>query len=240
LRIRSPLFFTLILLALALAACAPQVKTMSESPAPGMAKSEMPATEAPMMTAEAMPATEAPMATADDMTESEGDMSTPVPEQPGSMQTPAWFSASLTDARSGQVFTVNDFAGKVVLVETLAQWCSNCLKQQKQVLELHSRLGERDDFISLGLDIDPNEDIDSLKGYLERNGFHWTYSVAPPEVAREIANLYGEQFLNPPSTPMLVIDRHGEAHLLPFGIKSAAELEEALKPFLDESMSASG
>jgi hypothetical protein len=59
-------------------------------------------------------------------------------------------------------------------------------------------------------------------------------------VAREIANLYGEQFLNPPSTPMLVIDRHGEAHLLPFGIKSAAELEEALKPFLDESMSASG
>lgn len=235
-RIRISFLFTLILLALALAACAPQVKTMSESPAQDMATSEMPATEAPMATAEAMPATEAPLATADSMATATQDAM----EMPGSMETPAWFSASLTDARSGEVFTVNDFAGKVVLVETLAQWCSNCLKQQKQVLELHSRLGERDDFISLGLDIDPNEDIVSLKGYLERNGFHWIYSVAPPEVAREIANLYGEQFLNPPSTPMLVIDRHGEAHLLPFGIKSAADLEEALKPFLDESMSASG
>ena len=153
---------------------------MSESPAQDMATSEMPATEAPMATAEAMPATEAPMATADSMPTATQDAM----EMPGSMETPAWFSASLTDARSGEVFTVNDFAGKVVLVETLAQWCSNCLKQQKQVLELHSRLGERDDFISLGLDIDPNEDIDSLKGYLERNGFHWTYSVAPPEVAR--------------------------------------------------------
>jgi hypothetical protein len=35
---------------------------------------------------------------------------------------------------------------------------------------------------------------------------------------------------------MLIIDRHGEAHLLPFGIKDAAELMKALEPFLSEEM----
>jgi hypothetical protein len=31
---------------------------------------------------------------------------------------------------------------------------------------------------------------------------------------------------------MLIIDRDGEAHPLPFGIKSAADLQAALEPFL--------
>jgi cytochrome oxidase Cu insertion factor (SCO1/SenC/PrrC family) len=157
-------------------------------------------------------------------------------DQPGSMETPAWFDASLTNASSGETFTINDFAGKVVLVETFAQWCTNCLQQQKQVVELHTSLGERDDFISLGLDIDPNENVDMLKKYLDQHGFNWLYSIAPPEVSNEIASLYGDQFLNPTSTPMLIVDRHGEAHPLPFGIKSAAELEQALQPYLDEGM----
>jgi hypothetical protein len=55
-------------------------------------------------------------------------------------------------------------------------------------------------------------------------------------VAREIGQLYGDQFLNPPSTPMLIVDRHGEVHLLPFGRKSADDLQEALAPFLNDGM----
>jgi len=152
------------------------------------------------------------------------------------MSSPAWFGAALTDARSGQTFSINDFKGKVVLVETMAMWCSNCLKQQTQVKALHEALGMHDDFVSIGLDIDPNENVAALKGYVEDKGFDWYYAVSPVDVSREIASLYGDQFLNPPSTPILVIDRHGQAHPLPFGIKSADELMQAIQPFLDESM----
>ena len=56
------------------------------------------------------------------------------------------------------------------------------------------------------------------------------------EVAREIGQLYGDQFLNPPSTPMLIVDRQGKVHLLPFGRKTAEDLQEALAPFLDVEM----
>jgi thiol-disulfide isomerase/thioredoxin len=150
------------------------------------------------------------------------------------VELPAWFSASLTDVTTGQPFAIADYQGKVVLVETLAVWCSNCLKQQREVLALHEALGERDDFVSVGLDIDLNESADQLKAHAVRNGFDWTYAIATPEVAREISNLYGVNFLNPPSTPMLIIDRGGQAHPLPFGIKRAADLQAALEPFLSE------
>jgi hypothetical protein len=49
-------------------------------------------------------------------------------------------------------------------------------------------------------------------------------------------SLFGNQFLNPPSTPMLIIDRKGGVHPLPFGIKTAEDLQKALEPFLSDSM----
>jgi cytochrome oxidase Cu insertion factor (SCO1/SenC/PrrC family) len=148
---------------------------------------------------------------------------------------PDWYNWEFTDVNSGAVMRVADFQGKVVLVETLAMWCSNCYRQQQEVLRLHGLLGERDDFLSLGIDIDPNEDSQALSAYTAENGFDWVYTVASPEVIEEISVLYGVQYLNPPSTPMLIIDRSGEAHLLPFGIKSAEDLQSALEPYLNES-----
>jgi cytochrome oxidase Cu insertion factor (SCO1/SenC/PrrC family) len=166
--------------------------------------------------------------------------STPSPEamdeQGAMMEMPAWFAANLSDVRSGENFTINDLAGKVILVESMAIWCPTCLRQQMQVSELHTLLGERDDFASVGLGIDPNENAEQLKAYIESNGFDWRYAIAPVDVSREIAQLYGDQFVNPPSAPMLIIDRHGGAHPLPFGVKDAQSLMEALEPFLNEEM----
>ncbi len=147
-------------------------------------------------------------------------------------QYPDWYGVSLTDINSGENFSIEDNIGKVYLVETLAVWCSNCLKQQQEVKRFHDLLGERDDFESLGINIDPNEDTALLADYVRKNGFDWLYVVASDEVINEISALYGPQFLNPPSTPMLIIDRQGNPHPLGFGIKSAEELLAAVTPFL--------
>ncbi|HAV75740.1 MAG TPA: hypothetical protein DCX53_00135 [Anaerolineae bacterium] len=151
-------------------------------------------------------------------------------------ETPAWFSVAMTDVNTGASFTINDLKGKVILVETMAVWCSNCFRQQTQVKALHETLGDRDDFVSIGMDIDPNEDASKLQSFISSNSFDWMYVVAPADVSRDLASLYGGQFLNPPSTPMLIIDRHGIAHPLPFGIKSADDLLQAIQPHLDEAM----
>lgn len=148
------------------------------------------------------------------------------------MELPDWFETELTNVNTGEPFKFADFENKVVLVETMAVWCSNCLRQQREVVALHELLGDQPNLVSVALDIDPNETHDILKAHTDKNGFDWVYAVAPPEVAREIGQLYGAQFLNPPATPMLIIDQHGQAHPLPFGHKTAASLQEALAPFL--------
>ncbi len=152
------------------------------------------------------------------------------------MKPPAWFDISFTDARTGQNFTINSFKGKVVLVETMAVWCSSCYAQQEQIKAYHDLLGKNTDLVSLSLDIDPNEKADTLKSYVNKTSFDWLYAVSSTDVSRGIAQAYGDQFLNPPSTPILIIDRHGVAHPLPFGIKSAQDLMKAIQPYLDEKM----
>jgi len=151
------------------------------------------------------------------------------------MELPLWFETELTNVNTGETFKIADFSGKVVLVETMAVWCSNCLRQQREVQALHDLLGDQPNLVSVALDIDPNETPDILKAHTDKNGFDWVYAVAPAEAARDISQLYGGQFLNPPATPMLIIDRHGQAHPLPFGHKSAPSLQESLAPFLSEA-----
>lgn len=253
--LRLNLFALLLIATLALAACgqpadsaqpaAPTADAMMEAtdsamekPADGaMASAEMAAEDDAMMKDEGGDEAMMDDASHDDAMagdEMAGDGDAMMDE--AAVDLPAWSNVELTDVNSGEGFRIADHQGQVVLVETLAVWCSNCLKQQKQVKALHEILGERDDFVSVGLDIDLNEDAGKLRGHAERNEFDWVYAVATPEVAREIGQLYGNLFLNPPSTPMLIVDRSGQVHPLPFGIKSAADLQEALAPFLAEMM----
>lgn len=152
------------------------------------------------------------------------------------MMTPSFFETPLTNVNNGDSFTISDFAGKVVLVENLAMWCSNCKKQQEQVKVLIQALDMDPDFIAIGFDIDPNEKGADLKKYTDSNGFNWIYAVPPQEVLNEIGNLLGANFLNPPSAPIFIIDRKGGIHPMPFGVKRADELKNFIDPFLAEGM----
>ena len=150
------------------------------------------------------------------------------------MAAPAWFSATLNNVRTGEDFSINDFKGKVVLVETLAMWCPNCVVQANEVRELHKLLDKPEDLVSVSLDVDVNEDAAMLKEYASKYGFDWRFAVAPLEVARALGNLYTAQYLNPPLSPMLVIDRQGNVHHLEYGLKKAEALQKFLEPYLAE------
>jgi len=156
--------------------------------------------------------------------------STSTPE-PASVK-PEWFDIELTNVQTGETFTMNDYAGKVVLVETMAIWCPNCLFQANEVRKMHKLLDNPDDVISVSLDVDVNEDGASLKDYSTEYGFEWRFAIAPLEVARALGNLYSAQYLNPPLSPMLIIDRNGEVHQLEYGQKSAENLLSSVQPYL--------
>lgn len=222
---RKTLIFGFLALALLLAACSPAKSDEMMDKKPTEAMMEKPTEETMARDATATP---------DAMMEAK--LTEAMSGESGMMEATAWFGVSLTNVRAGETFTINDFKGQVVLVEPMAQWCPSCKKQQEQVKLLNEQLGMPADFVTVALDVAPNEDAASLKSYAESNGFDWNYAIAPVEVSREIGNLYGDNFINPPSTPILIIDRKGEVHPLPFGIKSAEDLMKAVEPFLKDGM----
>lgn len=147
---------------------------------------------------------------------------------------PEWFDLPLTNARTGEIFTVNDFKGKVILIESMAIWCPNCIVQAHEVRKLHDLLVNENDLVSISLDVDINETTAELKSYVEDYGFDWYFAVAYLDVARALGNLYGANYLNPPAAPMLLIDRNGIAHKLEFGRKNTDELLILVSPFLEK------
>jgi cytochrome oxidase Cu insertion factor (SCO1/SenC/PrrC family) len=161
----------------------------------------------------------------------------PVPQSTtaaASTTSPDWYDVELIDAQTGASFTMNDYAGKVVLLETMAIWCPNCIVQGNEVRNLRQKLGRPEDLISVSLDVDFNEDQASLKEYASGFGFDWHFAVAPLLVARALGNLYSAQYLNPPLSPMLIIDRDGNVHELEYGLKDAATLLKIVEPYLAE------
>ncbi len=146
--------------------------------------------------------------------------------------TPDWFNVQLTDVQTGQPFTIHDLAGKVVLVETMAEWCPACRVQEDEVKKLHSLLGHRPDVVSISLDVEDQEDAASLQEYASFWGYDWRFALAPLEVQRALGNLYSAEYLNPPFIPMLVIDRQGKVYGLPYGLKNAGSLQLTLARFL--------
>ena len=145
-----------------------------------------------------------------------------------------WFSMEMTDVQTGKTFTMNDYAGKVVLLETMAIWCPNCIVQATQVKKLHKALGNPDDLISVTLDVDSNENEADLKEYASSYGLDWHFAVAPLLVERALVNLYSAEYLNPPLSPMLIIDRKGNVHQLKYGIKDVETLQKIVEPYLEK------
>jgi thiol-disulfide isomerase/thioredoxin len=156
----------------------------------------------------------------------------PATSTPALTTTPDWFNIKMTDVRTGKTFAISDFAGKVVLIETIAEWCPNCLFQQGETRKMVKQLGNPEDLILISLDVDSHEDEASLKKYTEDFGFEWRFAVASLEVERALGNLYNAEYLNPPLEPMLLIDRQGNAHQLEYGQKEADKLQKIVEPYL--------
>ncbi len=156
------------------------------------------------------------------------------PEPDGTAERPEWFGLEMADATTGETFTIDEFEGQVVLLETMAVWCPTCKKQADEMARLLELLGYPEDLVSVSLDVDMGEDEDLLRRYAEKYGYDWRFAVAPLLVARALGNEYSAQYLNPPLAPMLVIDREGNVLGLPFGgVKSAESLRGVVEPLLE-------
>jgi hypothetical protein len=134
-----------------------------------------------------------------------------------------WLDIELTDAASGETYTLAGLAGDVVAIEPMAIWCTNCKRQQDNVKTAYPEIEGADvTYISLG--IDPGENPAALAEYAERGGYEWTFSQSTIEFSRALSDLFGPQILSAPSTPLIVLDASGEVVFQDFGFHDPEKL----------------
>ena len=148
------------------------------------------------------------------------------PIGPGAPADDPWRTAELRDVRSGETLRLTDLAGRLVVIEPMAIWCSTCRAQQNDVRAALASMNGAD-IVYVSLDVDPNETGPDLARYADEHAYPWHFAVASRDLARALAEAFGDQVLSPPSTPKIVIAPDGQAEVS-FGVKSAADLEAEL------------
>jgi thiol-disulfide isomerase/thioredoxin len=141
---------------------------------------------------------------------------------------PAWHTIALTNARTGEIFTLADFAGKTVYVEPMATWCVNCRAQMHRVVPVYEELSADSRFAFVSLSVGENIADSDLATYADREGFGWIFAIATPEMLAELTNTFGGSVLTPPSTPHFLIFPDGTDS----GLKTGPETTEALRTSL--------
>jgi thiol-disulfide isomerase/thioredoxin len=136
---------------------------------------------------------------------------------------PAWQTVALTNAATGETFSLADFQGKTVFVEPMATWCTNCRQQQGQVREAKAQLSA-DDVVFVGLSLETSLPAGDLAQYARDNGFDWTYAVMSVELLDGLANEFGRSITSAPSTPHFIIRPDGSFTELSTGIDAAGDI----------------
>lgn len=207
----------LVVLAVAVTACGPVASTTSQSSSAGAAAS--PESTAEQRQAASPPASAAPPGAASSTAASPA------------AELAAWQTVALRDVRSGESFAIADLAGSLVVVEPMAVWCGNCLRQQKEVAKA-LRAVDSDEVVYISLGIDPSEAERDLAAYADDNGFDWRFAVAPRTLSRALAEAFGDRVLAPPSTPRIVVTPDGQVVGPAFGIADAGTVEAELREHL--------
>lgn len=131
---------------------------------------------------------------------------------------PDWQNLELTNAATGETFTLASFEDKTVFVEPMATWCTNCRKQLGNVNDAMQEAGE--DVVFIALSVEGNLADDKLAEYAERQGFNMIFAVTTPELLTALVDEFGRTITSPPSTPHFIIRPDGTTTELTTGIEA--------------------
>ncbi len=136
---------------------------------------------------------------------------------------PAWQQIALTNARTGETFTLADFEDQTIFVEPMATWCSNCRRQLGNVRDAKQQLAG-EDVVFVALSVETNIDDATLASYANGEGFDWLFAVVTPEMLGLLADEFGRSIANPPATPHFIIRADGSNTDLVTGIESSDQI----------------
>lgn len=134
-------------------------------------------------------------------------------------QRPAWLDLPLTDARTGDTFTLGSFEGIPVYVEPMATWCTNCRHMLGNVTRAMEGVADGE-AVFVALSVEGALPPERLASYAGREGFSMRFAVATPELIAALVGTFGRVITNPPLTPHFTVLPDGTVTALRTGIEA--------------------
>ena len=151
---------------------------------------------------------------------------TPTPERASTLAD--WQTVPLTDARTGEKFTVGDFVGCTVFVTTMATWCPSCGTQLDYVAAAAKEL-DPDQFVFVAISVETEISDEDLARYADDASFDWRFSVATPDALKTIVDEFGREAILPPSVPHVIVEPDGTYDDLHTGYSKPDEIVRLMK-----------
>lgn len=150
--------------------------------------------------------------------------------EPGAAQSqepsPVWLTTELTDACSGETFTLADFAGTTLFIESMATWCGECYEQLSRVQDAAAQIpaAEREEIVLVALSSEVNLPREDLARYAAETGFPMIFAVMSEAMLKAMVDDVGREVAIPPAMPHLIVAPDGTIGELHTGGSSAEEL----------------
>jgi cytochrome c biogenesis protein CcmG, thiol:disulfide interchange protein DsbE len=77
------------------------------------------------------------------------------------------------EVRTGESISLNEFQGKVVLINFWASWCLECRTEHENLLALNRRFSQNPDFVMLGINY--QDQLEDAQKYLRENGSNFDH-----------------------------------------------------------------
>lgn len=161
----------------------------------------------------------------------------------------AWLNAPFTDIDGAQR-TLADYAGRLVIVHTLAAGCDLCIDQQRmlaQAIQDRYDINVLPDAVYLALGVEPGETPALIESVVrERLGEQWATielvyqddvagdyitGLASDALRRELERAFGSGAVDPLAQTVIVVEPDGLAHLTTEGLVDWRELRDVITAY---------